>query len=104
MTGYAAENFLPFGFKTYHNKFYNFTNMVQSLFAARPFLEQVEEDIIITYGDIVYEKNLEILLSTKGDVVIMIDDGWIDLWSARNENPLSDAERLNMTNKVTSLN
>ena len=24
----------------------------------------------------------------------MIDDGWIDLWSARNENPLSDAETL----------
>lgn len=95
VTGYKAEKFSPFGFKTYHNELYNFTNMVRSLFAARPFLEQVEEDIIITYGDIVYEKkNLEILLSTPGDVVTMIDDGWIDLWSARNENPLSDAETL----------
>ena len=50
--------------------------------------------------DIVYEKNLKSLIDTKGDIVLMIDNGWVDLWSARNENPLNDAETLNMVAMV----
>ena len=40
------------------------------------------------------KKNLKSLIDTKGDIVLMIDNGWVDLWSARNENPLNDAETL----------
>ncbi len=69
--------------------------MVESLFAARPFLEQAQDDLLISYGDIVYERNnLETVLQTNGDIVVMVDDGWLDLWSARNEDPLKDAETL----------
>ena len=68
--------------------------------SARSFLEQAQDDIIISYGDIVYEKkNLETVLRANGDIVVMVDDGWLDLWSIRNENPLNDAETLKYGDK-----
>lgn len=94
-TGYKAEKFAPLGYQMFHNELFASTNMVESLFAARSFLEQAKEDVLISYGDIVYQqKNLESVLAADGDIVVMVDDGWLDLWSARNENPLNDAETL----------
>ena len=46
-----------------------------------------------------YEKNLETLLRANGDIVVMVDDGWLDLWTVRNENPLNDAETLKYGDK-----
>ena len=40
------------------------------------------------------KKNLEKILKTNGDITVMVDDGWLDLWSVRNEDPLNDAETL----------
>ena len=94
-TGYKAEKFTSLGHQMCHNELFASTNMVESLFAARSFLEQAKGDVLISYGDIVYQqKNLESVLTTEGDLVVMVDDGWLDLWSARNENPLNDAETL----------
>ena len=94
-TGYKAEKFAALGYQMFHNELFASTNMVESLFAARSFLEQAKGDVLISYGDIVYQqKNLESVLATDGDIVVMVDDGWLDLWSARNENPLNDAETL----------
>ena len=100
VTGYKAEKFNNLEYKTFHNKFFGSTNMVESLFSARSFLEQAQDDIIISYGDIVYEKkNLETVLDSNVDIVVMVDDGWLDLWSIRNENPLNDAETLKYGDK-----
>ena len=95
VTGYKAEKFKSLPYETFHNQLFNSTNMVESLFSARTFLEQAKGDIIISYGDIVYERaNLEAVLNTNGDITVMVDDAWLDLWSARNEDPLNDAETL----------
>ena len=56
VTGYKAEKFNSFACKTFHNKYFETTNMVESLFVARSFLENCKKDILISYGDIVYEK------------------------------------------------
>lgn len=94
-TGYKGEKFAHLGYQMFHNELFASTNMVESLFAARSFLERAKGDVLISYGDIVYQqKNLESVLATDGDIVVMVDDGWLDLWSARNENPLNDAETL----------
>ncbi len=94
-TGYKAEKFSQLGFQTYYNPLFDTTNMVESLFSARSFLEKAKGDLLISYGDIIYEKkNLETVLTTEGDVVVMVDSRWHDLWAARNENPLNDAETL----------
>lgn len=98
-TGYKAEKFAPLGYQMFHNELFANTNMVESLFAARSFLEQAKGDVLISYGDIVYQqKNLESVLAADGDIVVMVDDGWLDLWSTRNENPLNDAETLKYGN------
>ena len=95
MAGFRAEKIEALGYQVFHNRNYETSNMVASLFSARAFLESVQTDLLISYGDIVYQRsNLDTVLNTDGDIVVMVDDGWLDLWSVRNENPLDDAETL----------
>jgi len=94
-TGHQASAFKHLGLPLYHNKQYSRTNMVHSMMVARSFFEDSRDDILITYGDIVYEKNnLDQVISTKGELVVMVDDKWLKLWSLRHENPLADAETM----------
>jgi choline kinase len=96
-TGYRADQIEALGFKTSLNTRYAETNMVESLFAAIDFINDCNEDLILAYGDIIYdETNLKTLLSCDEDVALMIDEDWEKLWSLRLENPLDDAETLVM--------
>lgn len=100
VTGYKSKKIKNLGYKTFHNFDYNKTNMVESLFTAKEFLKNSKEDLLISYGDIVFEsKNLKKVLNCTGDLVIMIDDGWLDLWKIRFNNPLDDAETLRYGSK-----
>ncbi len=100
VTGYLRDQLEGLGYTTYHNKEYENTNMVYSLFCGVQYLKERDDDLIISYGDIVYEKkNLESLIETDGDIVVMVDDNWLDLWSLRNENPLLDAETMKFDDK-----
>jgi len=95
ITGYKEEKIRALGYKTCINHDYLSTNMVSSLFCAKDFFESLKEDLVISYGDIVFEKeNLQILLRNTSPIACMIDRGWKQLWSLRNENPLDDAETL----------
>ena len=95
-TGYRADQIEALGFSTSINPQYAKTNMVKSLFSAISFIEQ-EGDLIIAYGDIVYQSNnLQALLNCDDEVALMIDSNWRDLWNLRLDNPLDDAETLIM--------
>lgn len=73
---------------------YETTNMVCSLMCARAVME-AEEDILISYGDIIYNTDvLNKVIFAKDDSSVIVDDGWYEYWSARCENPLDDAETL----------
>ncbi|BCA94932.1 sugar nucleotidyltransferase [Legionella antarctica] len=92
VTGYCSQNIETLGYLTSKNCQYDTINMVYSLFTARDFFNTAE-DLIISYGDIVYDKeNLLRLIDCSGELAIMNDRGWFDLWSLRMENPLEDAE------------
>lgn len=94
-TGYGHNEFKEKKYLTFYNKDYASSNMVYSLFNSYDFFKNINEDLLISYGDIVYEKkNLLKLLQTEGDFVLMVDDNWLKLWSLRNTNPLNDAETL----------
>lgn len=94
-TGYKASAFDDSGYDLFFNSDFNKTNMVESLIAARSFIQEAQEDLIISYGDIIYQKNnLEKVIKKDGDIVVMVDDDWLDLWSVRNEDPLIDAETM----------
>jgi choline kinase len=95
-TGYRAEQIEALGYPTTLNERYNQTNMVSTLFTASDFIQQ-EGDLVISYGDIVYEDcNLKSLLACDDGIALMIDTKWRDLWALRLENPLDDAETLMM--------
>ncbi|QWU80405.1 phosphocholine cytidylyltransferase family protein [Campylobacter novaezeelandiae] len=87
----------------YENKNYANTNMVQTLFCAREFLQKCveqKEDLIVSYADIIYFKDsIEKLMQAKDDLAIVIDKEWKKLWQKRFENPLDDAETLKLDNK-----
>jgi len=98
VTGYMKEVIEAQGFNTSFSRRYDSTNMVASLFAARDFIDQ-EGDLLISYGDIVYEpENLQRLLDCDNEIAIMIDRNWYALWSSRLENPIDDAETLQLDN------
>ena len=78
--------------KFYTNSDFATTNMVTTLFKAKSFMD---DDLIISYGDIVYEKKvLKKLLESKSDFSVVVDREWRALWAQRMENPLDDAETL----------
>lgn len=76
------------------NEAFDTTNMVCSLMCGRSLIEQ-EEDVIISYGDIIYGESVFVkILEAKDDMSVIVDDGWQEYWSRRCENPLDDAETL----------
>lgn len=104
-TGYLEDALIAPAIKKYRNDNYASTNMVATLFSAEEFFQE-GEDLIISYGDIVYKPEVFTkLIETQGDLVIAADIDWFDLWRLRMENPLDDAETFKMTdgNKVIEL-
>ena len=76
------------------NEDYETTNMVCSLMCARELMES-QDDILISYGDIIYEETvLRSILRSEDSASVIVDDGWYAYWSERCENPLDDAETL----------
>lgn len=90
--GYLKERLNAPGTHLYENLHYATTNMVSTLFCAEQFMSP-GEDLLICYGDIVYEpKVLEKLLEAEGEVVVAADREWKRLWALRMDDPLADAE------------
>lgn len=96
VAGYLAEQIERPGLHREINPDYASTNMVATLFCAAHLLTG-EEDVIISYGDIVYElRVLQSLLATDAPIVLGVDAEWRKYWQARMDNPLEDAETLKL--------
>jgi L-glutamine-phosphate cytidylyltransferase len=92
VTGYLSEHFMPYNIRLFTNQQFRESNMLFSLMTAKELFEQ-EEDLIISYGDIIYERQvLEKLVKSEGEIVVSADSAWSSLWSLRMDDPLSDAE------------
>jgi len=90
--GYKIEALNGLNLKIFKNVEYASTNMVATLFCAREFMIP-GEDLIISYGDIVYEdKVLKALLDCDDEIGVAADREWERLWRLRMSNPLEDAE------------
>lgn len=80
------------------------TNMVASLACASTWLES--ERCIVSYSDIFYHPEaVEGLIASPGDIAIAFDPCWLELWSQRFADVLSDAEsfRLDAGGRVTEI-
>lgn len=80
------------GFKNLFNKKYATTNMVHSLFLAK---EYIKRDVVIIYGDIIFNKNIYNLLKIKKNIVPVYTH-WLENWRKRMsiKDVLKDAESL----------
>ena len=96
VTGHLAGEIESRGYETVHNPVYDETDMIYSLFCAREAFPR-EEDLVISYGDIVYEPQVAAaLLSCDAPLCVVVDREWRRLWEARFSNPLEDAETLRL--------
>lgn len=92
VTGYQSDLIKNPKLNKIENKYYDSTNMVETLFCAQ---NELKESTIVSYGDIIFsEKILEKLVSDKNDISVIVDENWHELWKLRFKNPLDDAESL----------
>jgi choline kinase len=95
--GFAADKLTIPNATAWLNPEWPETNMVHSMFCARPVLETADE-LLITYGDIVYEpKVLQAMRQTPGDVVVAVNTAWLPLWRERMDDPTGDVESLKLS-------
>ena len=79
------------------NPEYATTNMVHSLFCAET---EMQGDLIISYSDIVYTPDIvQALVESPADLAITVDTAWRELWQRRMEDPLADAETLQLDSR-----
>ena len=89
--GYRGEMLERFGLTLFDNARWAETNMVRSLSAAGAWLER--GPCIVSYSDIFYPPAaVEALLGATSDIAITYDPDWLELWSARFQDPLPEAE------------
>jgi choline kinase len=91
VTGYLQEKITQ-KVRKFHNPLYETTNMVYSLSLARELFDG-EEDVIVSYGDIIYQRVvLQKLLNSKVSLGVVADLNWENYWSERLEDYWSDVE------------
>lgn len=94
---YLNQTFYNKGIKFYQNQRYDTTNMVYTLFSAA---EEMIDDLVISYSDIIYNKNvLKQLMECTADIGVVVDKEWLKLWQKRMDNPLDDAETMKINEK-----
>lgn len=94
--GYCVEKLSFFGVNVSINPRYETTNMVSTLFCGRDRMVP-GEDLLICYGDIVFElRVLSAVLECNAPMCLAADREWKRYWEMRMDNPLLDAETFRM--------
>ena len=105
ISGYKSDQIKKKNVKKIKNNKYKTTNMLFSLFRAKKLFDG-KEDIIISYGDIIFKKKiLQKLINSNENLSTVIDTKWYSYWKKRMQNPLEDAESLKITrnNYITDI-
>ena len=93
LLGHQNKLFNNNNYKKIINLNYKKTNMVYTLFLAKKIIKNCKDDLIISYGDIIYSKKvLTKLINSKKGYSIIIDKDWKKLWKKRFHNIYQDAE------------
>ena len=97
ITGYKSDIIDISGVTYYKNEEFEETNMVETLFCAK---KELEGEIIVSYADIIYERNvIQKLIDSKQKISVVIDEKWEKYWNKRFEDPLDDVESLKINSK-----
>jgi choline kinase len=94
VVGHCSESVIAPNCELIYNPQFLTTNMVVSLFMAEKVFDGTH-DVIVSYGDIVFEQHIiRRLLDSDGAVSVVIDVNWHDYWLARMPDLLNDIESL----------
>ena len=75
-----------------YNKYYKSREMLYSLILA---LKKIDDDVIFSYTDIIYDKSIiKKLITKKNDICLPILKNWKDVWIKRKKKIKLDAEDL----------
>ena len=75
-----------------YNKYYNSREMLYSLILA---VKKIDDDIIFSYTDIIYDRSIiKKLISKKNNIYLPILKNWKNVWIKRKKEIKSDAEDL----------
>lgn len=97
ITGYASQKLESYADLRLYNSDWASSNMVRSLLRADELLRSSPQ--LVCYGDIVYRSAIiKALSASLFDLAISYDTEWWELWSARFDNPLEDAESFQSEN------
>lgn len=93
LRNFAKKN----NFKILHNKKFQTTNMVHSMFLPSKFINQ---DVVICYGDIIFDPMIFDLLKEKQNI-IPLNINWLKIWKKRmsTKEIKNDAEDVTLNNK-----
>jgi choline kinase len=91
ITGHCAEAIDAPNCTVVHNAGYARNNILHSLMHAR---ESFDDDLLITYSDIVVEPSIHrALVSARGDIVLAVDRDWRGYYRERPHHPITEAEK-----------
>ena len=94
VTGYLNNKINFANLTKFYNPKFEKTNMVSSLFCASELFNG-DDDILISYGDIIYnQKVLKAIIDSYDRINVVVDKNWRTYWKLRMDNPLLDAETL----------
>ncbi|MBA7623355.1 CTP:phosphoglutamine cytidylyltransferase [subsurface metagenome] len=100
--GYLPDKILSAARRSYINTAYADTNMLYSLFCAK---QELTENVIISYADIIYENALlcKLLGTTTADIAVVVDTNWKEYYQQRYGDPFREAESLVLSSDHTIL-
>ena len=105
VSGYKSSKIKRKNIIKIKNEKYKTTNMLYSLFKLKRLFDG-KNDLIISYGDIIYKNRvLRKLINSREQISTVIDSNWYNYWKLRMENPLDDAESLKIdkNNYITDI-
>ncbi len=98
IVGYKKNLFKNFPYKKIFNQQWKSSNIFYSLSRANKILKL--NTCIVSYADIIYDKEaIQLLIKTKGDIVVLNNANWKKVWQLRFKNPLDDLETFNYSKK-----
>jgi phosphoenolpyruvate phosphomutase len=93
--GYRAEQITYPDVTYYENPEYETTNLLRTLFCAE---REMDDDLIVSYSDIVYGSDVVAGLVNSGatapsaDISLVVDVAWAERYDGRHEHPVAEAE------------
>ena len=90
--GYKKEKINDSGIKYYENSNFENNNILNSLMCAE---EEISGNLIISYSDILFEKEIvDRLLASTQDISIVVDIDWTGYYVNRRDHPIEEAENV----------